>query len=276
MPDTKTALKILFGNNTTKATILETLTEKPLTQKELHCLVQKNNPHPLTYQATHKATTEMIQDEILTKQGKLIEINKEWVEKLNILATSLKSKDEQQIERNRTPAEKFELDTFVDFGKFVIKFFHDTQNIENNPGVCIMRHSWPVFGMGKMDYEILVKLLKETTFYDLVLNDTPLDRSFGKVLEKLGKKVKTGAKYDTNCDIVCKGKDVFYIYFSNELKEKFEDMFNKYTSLEELDMNDLMKEVLSKKTKITIVHVVDQTIASNIIKDAIHSHCAKR
>jgi hypothetical protein len=197
------------------------------------------------------------------------------VEKIGRFAAQMKAKEEQQIETKETPTEKIELDTFVDFGKLVIKFFHNAQNIKNTPAVCIMKHSWPIFGMGKTDYETLINLLKETTFYDLILNDTPLDRSFGKVLEKLGKKVKTGVTFDTNCDIVCKGQDIFYIYFSNELKEKFENMFNKFTNLEELDMNDLIKEVMGKKTKITIIHVVDQAIASDIITTAIKAYNTK-
>ncbi|MFA6268879.1 MAG: hypothetical protein WCW13_06380 [archaeon] len=264
----------LLGSST-KSAIVQVLTEKPLTLKELNAQVNKTIQKPITYQALHKATKEMINDGILIKNLKNIEINKEWIGDVEKFVTHLKTAGEQQLDKQSSFIEKFEVDTFVDFGKFVIKFFHDTPNIKNNPGVCIMQHSWPIFGMGKVDYEILTKLLKETTFYDLVINDTPLDRAFGKVLEKLGKKVKTGVSFDTNCDIVCKGQNIFYIYFSNELKEKFENMFNKFTSLEELDMNDLMNEVMSKKTRITIIHVIDKTIANDTLITAIKAHNAK-
>jgi len=258
----------IFGNNTTKAAIIQSLSEKPLTLKELHNQVQKATSKNITYQALHKATQEMIQEEILEKLGKEITINKEWVEKLSKLTEQLKNPKEHETGGTKTTTYEFE--TFVDFGKFIIKFFNDAKNPENRPGICIMKHSWSIFGMSRSDYEVLAKMLKETTFYDLVENDTPLDKMFGKMLAQIGKKVYIGLQMSFPHDLVCKGDNIAQIYFSKSLLEKFDELYNKFKSIEEVQINDLMKEFMVQKTRISVIQIVDKDAANRIVDEALN------
>jgi len=263
------ALAPLFGNNSTKSTIVQALTEKPLSLKEIHNHIRGTSNKPITYQAVHKAVKEMLADEILEKAGKQIQINKEWVEKLSNFTANLKNSQDKPQYEAKSKATTYEFETFVDFGKFIIKFSNDTPNPRNRPGVCVMKHAWPSFGMNKNDYETVKKFLKETQFYDLTLNDTPLDRAFSNMLAQIGKNVKTGAKFNIQCDLVCKGDQIANIYFTKEFQEKFDDLFKKSKSLEELQVNDIMQEFMATKTKITVVITTDADAANNVIDEVL-------
>lgn len=258
----------LLGNNSTKGFILNALSEKPLTLKQLHQLIERNTTNGISYQATHKAVTEMIDDGVLSKKSKSIEINSNWIENVQKAVKELKSK---KLENNQAN-EQFEFDNFVDYGKFVISFFHDTPNPENKPGICILKHAYPVFGMDSQDYEKLSKLLKDTTFYDLIQENTPLDKMFSDMLKQLGKKTKTGVKIKLPFDVICKGEKTAYIYFTEDFKKKFDRVFKEHRELNKININQLMAEFVMQKTKINVLIVTDKITTNNFITEAIQEY----
>ena len=66
----------LLETNSTKSLIIKILSEnQPLSLKELHAKLQKQKQ--LSYQATHKAVSEMVNEKILLKMKAKYEINKE-------------------------------------------------------------------------------------------------------------------------------------------------------------------------------------------------------
>ena len=261
MTDTKTALKVLFGNNTTKAAILETLIEKPLTQKELHNRVQKNGQNSITYQATHKATQEMITDQILSKQDKLLKINKEWIHKLEGFTQTLKDKPTDPEQTS-----VYEYDSFGKFVSAIIKFVHDAPNPEKLPGVCITKNAWPPIGLSKEDYELLNELLKETKYYDISTKNTPLGKAFAKTLEKMGKEVKVGSKLSTHLDFICKGNDIFEVAFDDELQKELNRIFTQHKTLDENAINDILQNIITKPSRIKIIHTTSPTYANELRK----------
>lgn len=251
--------------NSAKASIVQVLAEsKPLTFKKLHSEIEKISSKSITYQAIHKAAKEMLDDEILEKHEKEVTINKQWVEKISQLGIALKARKDEPEQTGVKEAKIYIFETFIDMGKFAIRFCHDTPNPENKPGFCIMNHAWPSFGLNKTDYELLGELLKETTYYDLTKNDTPLDKVFGKTLEQLGKKVKVGCNIDLPFDALCKGDQIIQIYYTKEFAEKIDKMFKKFTKIEDLHMNDIMNESLVQKTKIKVIQITDADAADKL------------
>ena len=267
----------LIGNST-KAAIIEALTEnQALTTKELYNLVTKNAQKPITYQAIHKAITEMINDEILEKMDKKVSISKGWAEKLSDFASLIKSKNEEP--RNTAPKIKtqtYEFDTFVEMGKFVIKFLYETPNPKNGPSFCILRHAWPVLGYNKEDYLRFTETVNKSPFYEFVEGTTPLDRLFGNTFEKMGKKVFFGKPAATTTDTIIKADRVLQIIFTTEFAKQYDQIFKQYNNSNAFQVNDVLLNFIVKKTRITVNIIFDKNLAGKIINDSLSKINAKR
>ena len=258
-----TYLTPILGNST-KSSIIQILTEKPLTLKEIQYQLGKNNPKPITYQATPKATTEMIKDEILQKNGREIQINKDWAYAIENFAKSIKTENPQ----TDTTA-VYCYDTFGKFASAIIRFVHDAPNENKLEGVCLTKHAWPPIGLSKQDYDLLTKLLSETKYYDVSTRKSPLGKAFAKTLEKMGKTVKVGSKLNNQLDFICKGDDIFEVSFEKDLQDQMERIFKKHKTLDENAINDILKNIMTKKTTIRIMHTHSPSYAKELRKKVL-------
>jgi|GEM_PF-1411731 len=260
----------LLGSST-KSTILQVLTEKQdLTLKELNFEVNKYLKKPITYQALHKAVTEMLTDEILLKIGKKIGINPAWTEKIVSLTNTLKnSHEESRTTQSKPSAQEYTFESFLDVAKFMCKYLAEMKVDKSSVGVCIWRHAWPLFGVNKKDYEYLGTILRDNQFYDLIKSKTPLDKTFAKTFETLGKKVIVGSKLTSPCDIFVKGDTIVKIFFTNEFEQMFDKLFKQHISIEELPINKLIEEFVVKKTSIKLLAFKDCEYANKLRKEAL-------
>ena len=261
----------LLETNSTKSLIIKILSENhSLSLKELHARLQKLKQ--LSYQATHKAVSEMVNEEILEKNGKDLQINKEWIEKMNKFTQNLQSTKNTPTPNNTGVSQTYIFDNFVEYARFVIRFFLDIPNPENKEGICILTHSWPLFGMSNTDYELLKRLFSETKFYEVVKNATPLDIAFSKTVEQIGKIVKLPVKYDSNCDIVVKGEHIFQAFYTEEFAKTFDTLYKKHTTMNDDVMNELITNIMAPKTKITVNIFKDKELAEKITKDVLDKY----
>ena len=255
--------------SSTKSAIIEALTEKPLTLKELCSKVEKATTKPLTYQAIHKATTEMIETGILQKNGKELMINKEWVEKVAGFAKSIKDA-KQSTNQSQPEIKKYILPSFAEAGQFVIKASHDSENPDKKVSICLFRHSWPLFGMTKNDYDLLMETIVESPFFELVQGNTILDKLFSKPLLDMGKKaIIHGSKLNYPYDIVVKGDTVQQIIFPKEILERLDKMYESCKDINDLSIVSLLKDYVVEKNEIPIVIIKDEALADKIRGDAV-------
>jgi len=248
--------------SSTKSSIIECLTEKPLTLKELCSKVEKTTTKPLTYQAIHKATTEMIEAGILQKNEKELMINKEWVEKVKTAF------DKLFIDSNKPPEENqvkiHYLNNYSAFARFIIDIAYSQIGKDNTPGICIMKHSWPGLGLEEEYIQKMNKFLKASDYYDLTESSTPLDYAFAKTLEKMGKKIIVGSKIEYPYDIVCKGDNILQIIFEKSFAKDFDEIYKKYKQLDEHAMNDILQKIVSRPTTIQIIQSTNKKFADEI------------
>jgi len=254
--------------SSTKSAIIEALTEKPLTLKELCSKVEKTTTKPLTYQAIHKATTEMIEARILQKNEKELMINKEWVEKIENFTKTMR-----ETPKNSTPnhpeIKKYVFNSFAEVGKFVIKCSHDFENPENKIGLCIFKHSWPLFGMTKQDYDLLEDTVKNCPYFELVEGNTPLDHMFSKPLLDMGKPIIHGAKTTSPFDIILKGDYVQQVFFPKKVLDKLDQMYNSCKSLDDFSVVNLLKDFVVEHNEIPMIIIKDSSLADKIRENAL-------
>jgi hypothetical protein len=249
----------LVGN--TKSQIIECLDEKALTLKELNTKLSLLGKD-ISYQATHKSVNEMISNEILEKIDNKLRINILFLNKLENTLTSLRAKQENsKIIDKSNKLKIYEFNTFLDAGKFVLRFFDEIPNPNNKNGVCACRHAWPLFGMSANDYSLLQKLLSKTKYYELIKFETPLDKVFGKTLQDLGKVVKFGQNIGTVGDTIIKGDYVLQVFYEKDFLSKFDKIFAEHIDLNQLNLNKLMESFSIYKTPITVTITHDKTIA---------------
>ncbi len=270
----------IFGNNTTKALIIQTLTEKPLTIKEIHTRIQKTTNKNITYQAMHKATKEMITDQILEKHGKQVRINKEWVEKLAKLTEQLQNqKDYKTVS---STIQKFEYNTFSEFGKAILREWMKIQNPNNLTSFCILNHAWPLMSMDKEDWTLFQKLFTNEKFYGIISNSTQLDIAFEKPFETFGKRVIVDPTLNLEYDLIIIGDSITQVYFEKSFKQEHDKLFRKYKKLDEKAVRALTEHFLINKTRIVALLITDPQLAElnrrnalSIVEKSIKKHKTK-
>ncbi|MDD4251438.1 MAG: hypothetical protein PHX27_04570, partial [Candidatus ainarchaeum sp.] len=186
-------LEPILNKNSTKKLILDNLIElQPQTLKEIHFKIKKLKN--ISYQATHKAIQEMQQENLIQKDNKKYSINQFWIDSLSKKLDQIKQNQEKENFKK-----KYFFDTYSTFAKFIID---QAATIETNnlPSICVMEHSWPPLGLDQNDLLKITLFLKKGQYYDLTINNTPLDIAFAKTLEKMGKTVKIGSKFKLKND----------------------------------------------------------------------------
>lgn len=254
-----------FLGNTTKGTIIKVLSEnQKLSIKEIYNQVKKYSKKDITYQATHKAIQEMEKEGILKKTSNKIEIDDDWIDTIYTISSKLKSNKENNIKPNQSQTKTYIFDTFVDAGKALIKFGVETPH-NTKSSVALFHHAWPFVGMSKIDYERLQEIGK-SPFYDIIVNDTKLDKLFANILSGVGKKVKIGIDIGIPFDFLIKGNTTLQIHFTKEFTKEYYSIFKKYQKLESLEIGDLFQKVMFLKTKITFIEIEDSELAENLRK----------
>ena len=243
--------------SSTKSAIIECLTEKPLTLKELCSKVEKT-------------TTEMIEAGILQKNEKELMINKEWVEKIKDRFDKIISDSNKPPAANQ--AKIHYLNNYSEFAKFIIDAACSQIGKDNTPGICIMKHSWPGLGLEEEYIQKMNKFLKSNTYYDVTESSTPLDYAFAKTLEKMGKKIIVGSKLSYPYDMVCKGDTILQIIFEKNFSKDFHKIYEKYTQLDENAINDILQKIVSRPTTIQIIQSTNKKFAEEIRRTVLQEY----
>jgi len=255
----ETNLEPLLDKKSTKKIILDLLIEKqPQTLKELYSSIKKQKD--ISYQATHKAVQDMESEKIIQKNNNKLSINQAWIDGISNTINSIKQK---QSEENTTKI--YNLDSYSQFAKFIIEQTATLPD-ENQPSVCAMKHSWPALGLDQSDLLKISKFLKEREYYDATCGNTPLDVSFAKTLEKLGKKVKIGAKIKIDNDFVVQGNTVLKIIFEKKLKNNIHKIFTKHKKLDESAIQEIITKIITEKNNIQVIIYQDKEMAEEMRK----------
>jgi len=254
-------LSPLLNKKSTKKLILDELIEnQPQTTKEIYLKIKKQKN--ITYQAIHKLIKEMQKDEIL-ENSKQIKINQKFFNNLEIFLDSLKNKTNQKI-KNTENIKSYKVNSFSEAGQIVIKLSHDLKNPDKKICTCLFKHSWPLFGITKKDYQILENLMKENIFLELVNGTTKLDYAFSKPLQDLGKEILHGAKLKNSFDVVIKGNYTIQILFPKKVTKKIDNLFSKCKSIDDLNIVNLLKDFVVEENEIIINTIYDENLAENL------------
>ncbi len=263
-------VNIAGKKESSRTNILEILSQEwPLTAKQIFSRINKQAKVNVTYQAVHKSLRELEIEGIVTKKARDYSLNPSWVKKIKAYGEeldnsyALSTSQKVKIDFNK-PLQIYTFNSFLELARFTISFMVDCPNLENKLGVCRCYHAWCPISLSEDEYKKLKKLLSESKFYEIVSSNTPLDNIFAGFLRDLGKIIKLGIKEEIENDSMVKGDFILQFYFPNDFKNSLSEIYKNAKQIEKLSINELMKSVLEKETKIKAVIIKDAFMADQI------------
>ena len=130
-----------------------------MTIKQLDHALKREFGMDVTYQAVHKAITQLEEEKLIQKGEKGYQLHPDWITKITHLSNSISraylTNSPLDIEKEFT---QFTLPTWLHVGRFgAFRFDVEYPNPENKSGICNWIHVWPVIGLSSEEVEVLQK-----------------------------------------------------------------------------------------------------------------------
>lgn len=255
-----------FNTNSSKETIIELLsTEWPLTAKKMHRRLIKKYHRSITYQAVHKALTELAEKNIIEKGKEGYRINKSWLKQLGEFSQKL----EQELEDKNKKSEVKAMHRFVftihnDFIKFVNGLMEEMTKKEGKLNVVFhFRHVPYPHVLSNEDMQKIKALMPQMKWTMMSMKGTTLDRWNAQQWRKLGVKVVVGADIAADRRIIM-NDIVINAYMSKEALRRWDKMYA-ITNLNKFDINSLNKAIFNARLKTIVTLVKDKDLAEMLL-----------
>lgn len=256
------------NNPSTKDLIINSLTQEwPLTTKQIFERVRRGKETGVSYQAVHKVIKQLAEGNVIERTEKGYKLNKDWINEMKKFSENLK---EIYSSKNATVeiATRIVFNRFMDFALFLVDdYFLKYPNPENKAGICFWNHVYGLFGISETQCHNLSMLFSQGDYYSICPNNTFLDKHFAKYLEKMGKKCLNGASYLPQADTFVQGEYVCQAFFPYEFVKYLDELYKRVQSIEELDMQEYLSNIMHKKRKIDVLIFKDCELAEKLRRE---------
>ncbi|MFH1500614.1 MAG: hypothetical protein ABIE22_01575 [archaeon] len=256
--------------------------EWPLSLSQIHNRVKKNYNHTGTCQATYKAINELLLGEVLLKQNKQYSIDLKWIDKLKEfsehVATNYNSGEKVPLIEGVVKAKTennvtvLTFNSLVEMDKMWIKIKKDYyQNLTKKRDVTFWQgsHCWWLLVYPEMEFNELSMLKeKKVKHFFINHNNKPLDQYAKRFYENYGINFKT-KKEPIDCDIGVFGDTIMQVYLPKDAQEKIEEIYNKHSSPNEVNLPEFIDKVLNKKRQINLILTRNKEIANQLKEKAL-------
>lgn len=245
-----------IGKNTKniKDLVFSILSEKQaLSTIQLFNIIRKNFNVGVTYQAVSKAVLNLVEKDVLKKEGKFFSINKDWLIKTKIVLDKLisQSESEQEIKQfHKDFAHKeyaiysfsnlYDLDSFWDD-----MLIHLANNLKENEDRLFLAHAhygwWLLINLGK-ETRMFQHLLKNgLTCYNLFIGKKPLNLWAKKIYTDLGVKFKVieDKNIDEKITLNVIGDTVIQVQYPESILIKLRLFYNKYKNTQDISTKEI-------------------------------------
>ena len=259
-----------IGKKSTKDGIISSLSLKhPLTAKEIYNALNKQYGNASSYQAVHKTILQLVNENVLEKNEKQYQLNKEWIKSVANFGKNLQN-DYQHILKiiDEQGSVTLNFSSYIEFGRFLVnEFFTNFPNPENKSCPCIWNHAYPIVGISKEEHENFKKMFAKTQHFNVCAQDTFLDRMTVDYLDKLGKKGRLNVKSSVKNDTFITGDYVMTVYINPEWENELDNVYRKIKTEKDLNMQELF-ELASKKANFKVIIVENGEFAHELREEA--------
>jgi hypothetical protein len=266
------------GNKRVKDIVIDILAfEWPLTLSQIYNRLTKNHNQKTTCQATYKALCELTSGGVLSKQDRLYSISSQWIDRIKEFAS--------HIEKNYNSSERVPLidgilktktennvtvltfNSTLDMDKTwmnIKKEYYKNLNIENDITFWEGSHCWWLLTYPESEYAELEKIKeKKVKHYFVNHGNTELDKYAKKFYSNSNVPFKIKNE-PAECDIGVFGDTIMQVYLPLEIRTKIEEIYKKAKNPLEVNIPDFIKNVLNKKTPISLVLTKNPEIAQHL------------
>ncbi|MBI1970257.1 hypothetical protein HYS47_00770 [Candidatus Woesearchaeota archaeon] len=274
---------------TTRSMVISALLyEHPLTLIRLTNVLHQQFGASVTFQGVRKAVQQLITQDVIVKQEKNYELNKEWIKKVREFAEQLYEtyftdrSGVKEIQSIGDDVKVYTFDNLIDLDKFwnrtVVQWFaDDTKNTKEKSYVQLSGHTWYVFGQLEEETSILEKIKKRgITFYTLVNGTTFLDGWCKKYYKDQGFYYTTNRdkkKGANNRYFAVYGDFIIQTTYPEGIARKIDAVYNSTRNFESFDAVKLIN-ILRHKTELKVMMMKNPVVAEQL-RHYILSHFKK-
>ncbi|HLC62321.1 MAG TPA: hypothetical protein VJI52_04870 [Candidatus Nanoarchaeia archaeon] len=255
-----TSVELLSLDPKTKSSkelVIHTLGNRwPLSAKEVHLSLTREQGIQSTYQATHKLLKDLEAAGVIQKENKKYRLNADWIGKsrnyFETISMAYENKDaviheEKTVIFNNFTDLSLALGNMVNSGKFTGQKYVDVY--------AISRHLYWPLKFNFKDFELCLSVGKSARPHLICKENSPFDKLIRKYyLIAEWPDVIIGADIDVVDDIVVQGHTIMQIKYSDATKKKLDEIYSKVSNLADLfkfyvDKQDLKMEIELKITQ---------------------------
>lgn len=247
-----------------KDAVMHTLVkEHPLSMKKIYFSVKRLGLE-VSYQAVHKALKELVNEEVLEKNGVGYEINQRYTETLCDFINKVKNGSFADL--TDLPA-IIELETVNDVDKFLLDVSEMliTEDKEIKPlRYMFWSHFWVPLFLDSKTYERILSISQKAKVFFLTRCDTPIDRWSSSIWNK-SRIIKTNiAPSEDVADFAILGDYIIQIFYPEEIRRGLESVLKSAKSVFDIDINSLYNNMFCKRTKIPLLIMKNRVIADQL------------
>ena len=249
----------------------------PLTLSQIHYKITKEYHRSVSYQATYKSLTELISENVISKQDRLYQINIHWVEKLKEFSVHIESnyKNNEKVPllegvlkvKTENNVTVMTFNSLLELDKMwlnIKKEYYKNRAVENEVTFWEGNHCWWLLAYPELEYgEIEILKKKKVKDFVIVHNNTPLDLLAKKFYDRAGIKFRI-SKSKVESDMTVFGDTIMQVYLPSQISEKIDEVYSKCKSTSDVDIHYLLKEVLTKDIQINLVLTRNREIAEQL------------
>ena len=253
-----------LAGSSTKEKIIELLSEQwPLRAKKIYRSLLKNYHLSITYQATHKALKELIENKILEKRKEGYLINRDWIKKLGEFSEKIdRGFEETDKKREAKLIQRISFDTHSDFIRFHVGFIEETIRKERKLNMIFyFRHVPSPNSLTIDEVKRLKPFFSKIKWKIISKSANPFDKWCANYWRKFGVKVEIGKDIPTNSRLIVMNDYVIHVYTPKEAQRLWDKTFS-VRNVNEANVHTITEGLLSKKYKTIITILKDKEIAS--------------
>ncbi|HLC79362.1 MAG TPA: hypothetical protein VJG83_02935 [archaeon] len=236
-----------------KELIVRTLGNRwPLSAKEIHYSLLREQGVLSTYQATHKNLKELEKLGVISKEGTKYKLSKDWIAKSKGYFDSLElsySKNEYLVESEKI----IRFSNYTDFSLALANICNSKKLMgpKYTDTYVMSRHLfWPL-KFDFRDFQLCISVAMNAKPHIICSSDTPFDRLIKKYYGLARwPQVAIAGNFSSEEDIIVQGHTIMQVKYSESTKKKIDSIYEKVHNFHELflqyvknDLNDLEIEL---------------------------------
>lgn len=243
------------------------VTEWPLSSNKVFNMLKKRYALSTSYQAVHKALSELVKAHVVEKKGQEYELSKEWVtdikEFANAVDESYLSKNPLSVWDSDAKMQSFSFNSYYELNKFLLAGIQRFLCNPKDKDIIVAKHwqlsLWPLF-IRPEDHHVLEKIINPKRVYVTINDSSPVAKFSQNFFTRIGVNYKVGINLDTTCDFCIIGENVVQIYYPGTILQDFSKLFSEARDMNSVDTKMAFK-LFVRNERIDIVILRNKSIA---------------